>query len=182
MRLVIFFAFILLPLTALSVSTPAKLNPFANNPVVISVEGEKSPIEFYTDDEKSIRFEIRFSSNEMSKLSSNSDSGFNLVLVQVGPDYLIERYFGVLNDQGVMGDRKSADGVYSRKVQFKERKPRSLQFAVFFDDGNSGVHRGDVIPEQHRIPLQQSVSFNIKARPNFIDVMGEIWKKLTGKS
>ncbi len=176
MSLFIFF------LTTVAMANVAETspNPFASAKATLKADGTTDSLEFFTGDEKAVKFEMSF--EPQGALPTGE---FNFVLVQVDSDRLIERYFGVLNDKGLMGDKRADDGVYSRKVQFKERKSRVLSFAIFYDKGEKPIHKGDVIPENLLIPVNQELAVpltaNVKGRPSFLEVIASIWNRFWEK-
>lgn len=62
-----------------------------------------------------------------------------------------------LSDDGKLGDLKAGDKVYSRTIQFKEKKVGAITFFV---------------EDQHGTQLQ------IVARPTFLQLLQNIWSKL----
>lgn len=141
----------------------------------LSVELKKFrifPDYLFTDDDVGVRFTV-------TVLSQDSEIKKNIVLLEVDESLGKIKYRWPLNDEGIQGDLKSGDGLYSRIIQFKEKRPKQLVFYVLEDETNKqGFVATETLPS---VSAQQRATLEIRAHPTFIDVLKDVWKKIKEK-
>lgn len=70
-----------------------------------------------------------------------------------------DKVVGVLNDSGVFGDRRAGDGVFSRKILFKEALAKTIRLHI---EGNT-----------------ETLALTVKPRPTLLEILGQIWSRFT---
>lgn len=120
----------------------------------------------FTEDEKGIRFTLSPTPAQKQNLSSR------LSLFWVDSSGKEIKYLGLLNDEGLFGDRKAGDGVYSRKVEFKQHRPRTLYFAW--------THEDPAQPARLTRPIStdELIKIEVLQRPTFVEIVKRIWSRL----
>ena len=100
-----------------------------------------------------------------------------LTLFEADSTGLKARYRWALVDDGTLGDLKAQDGVYSRAIQFKEKKSRVIQFVVIPEVGGGGSAHQDL----PAVAPHQTATLEIKNRPSMIEILGQVIKKIRNK-
>lgn len=90
------------------------------------------------------------------------------MLVQLLPDGK-ERTVGLLSDDGVLGDSKKGDGIYSRKVQLYERKGGILRFQVVTWEKGEEKRLGELAELQ------------VHSHPVLQDLLATIWNRIQAR-
>jgi len=88
------------------------------------------------------------------------------------------RYRWDLLDNGTLGDQIAGDGIWSRRIQFKEKKITILDFLALSaseEQIQMSLSPGSPAPTDQHI---EKVSLEIKARPTFIDIIKGIFRKI----
>ncbi len=88
-----------------------------------------------------------------------------VTLVEMNGDTQTPKYRWELRDDGTLGDKLTGDGIYSRKIQFKELRPKTLHFAIL---------------DTQNIPTT-TATLEIRAHPTFIDIVRDAWKKIINR-
>ena len=99
-----------------------------------------------------------------------------LTLVQVDEACQEVKYRWKLLDSGTLGDKLAGDGIYSRRVYFKERKPDTLHFTVPIPSNDPGLGGGMCGPPA--MDQEHVVSLTITQRPTFVELMQRVWDRL----
>lgn len=90
------------------------------------------------------------------------------MLVEIDENGKRLQAFLPLLDTGILGDRKPADGFFSRRIRFYEQKARSIRLAVALD-------------ETDHAPLVSLAILDVQARPSFVEMVqsafGRLFKK-----
>lgn len=82
----------------------------------------------------------------------------------------------ILEDNGILGDRKAQDQIYSREIQFKEKYPRKIEFIVAAVKEKDPTQLPTLTVEE--IQKAPRVSLQIQMRPTFIDLMRQVWRRI----
>ncbi|MDP2600203.1 MAG: hypothetical protein Q8P84_05650 [Deltaproteobacteria bacterium] len=82
-----------------------------------------------------------------------------MTLVQVDEGGEKIRYRWEMMDNGLYGDEKAGDNIFSRMISIKERKAGKLYFTVE--------------PNPSRI-----VSISVQPRPNFLQILSTVWNRI----
>lgn len=127
---------------------------------------ELFPSSLYTDDDVKVVFSV--------KVEGLPDPNFSLTLAEVDQSGEKIRFTWPLTDDGNNGDDQAHDGIYSRKVQFKEGRPKTLSFLVTTDPPE-GLKTFGKLPE---VSPSQKATLEFKPRPSMIEVLGQIFRKL----
>lgn len=72
----------------------------------------------------------------------------------------------VITDEGTLGDMTARDGYYSRKIKLIEREAGVLRLALVANTTDS-----------ERLPILAELQ--VVRRPSFLQVLGEVWQKVT---
>jgi hypothetical protein len=64
----------------------------------------------------------------------------------------------ILNDDGVFGDRKAGDGIFSRSVLFKENLTKTIQL--------------------HLEGQAETLALTVKPRPTLQEIISNIWSRM----
>ncbi len=127
------------------------------------------PAEIFVDDEAAILFQVT------PKQADQKPESFTLV--ELDPKTGNPRFSWVLKDEGHQGDFRKEDGLYSRIIQFKEKKPKTIEFWILpqnaLPEGPSGKIAGNVQP----LVIEKGV-LTVKSRPTFIDILREAYYKI----
>lgn len=127
---------------------------------------ELFPSSLYTDDDVKVVFSV--------KVEGAPDTNFSLTLVEVDSSGEKIRFTWPLADDGGNGDDRARDGIYSRKVQFKEGRPKTLTFLATTDPPE-GLKTFGKLPE---VPPSQKATLEFKPRPSMIEILGRIFRKI----
>lgn len=117
---------------------------------------------------------IIFTAKVLAPQSGGNASEPKLSLYQVDETGKPVRYFGIFTDDGVMGDRTAHDGIYSRKVQFHDKKPGVRAFAVMPD-------AGEVQPTTDSLPSSAALAttqIEVIGRPSMLQALSGVWEKI----
>lgn len=82
-----------------------------------------------------------------------------------------------MRDDGQLGDQKAGDGIFSRIVNFKEKKPGTVPYYVLEEKRGSFTD----LPQEldgSQISSEQKRLLNVKPRPSFIELMGQVIDKI----
>lgn len=90
------------------------------------------------------------------------------------------RYIGIMSDDGVMGDRKAGDGIFSKKINLTEKKAGNVYFAAV-EDRASDVSLETGTPSPEVINRYPHVKIEVLRRPSFIEAMGRVWNRILGR-
>jgi hypothetical protein len=126
----------------------------------------------YTDDDVQVIFAVRLDPAE-------KDPPPSLSLVELGPDGEKIRFHWVLTDDGSEGDLQAHDGVYSRKIQFKESRPKKISFAVIAAAPETVRNGSEISPS---ISSEEKGVLEVRARPTFIEILKGIYEKIRHRS
>ena len=85
------------------------------------------------------------------------------------------RYHWELKDEGV-GDLKAHDGIYSRKIQFKEKQPKTLHFLVVSELKQEDLKKYPM--NENKLSFALRATLEIKPRPSFIEILSQVWEKI----
>lgn len=69
-----------------------------------------------------------------------------------------DKIVAVLNDDGVFGDRKAGDGIFSRSILFKENLTKTIQL--------------------HLEGQTETLALTVKARPTLQEIISNIWSRM----
>ncbi len=143
-----------------SLSQAAELKNFQINPDYL-----------FTDEDLGVKFTV-------TVVSQGSEKPKNIILVETRLEGKV-KYRWPLNDTGWNGDEKAGDGIYSREIQFKEKKPRTLVFFVLEQDeeGKGFGNPGESLPAG----LGLRGELEIRAHPTFIDILKGAYEKIRAK-
>lgn len=123
-----------------------------------------SPKNFFVGEDKAVVFGCRFFSDF---------SGSKVVVAEKNEEKKV-KFFWELNDTAFFGDKKAGDGFWSRKVDFKERKEGKITFSFYFVPQDKEV-TASFLDEAK--PVYEDL-ITLSYRPSFIELLGQIWKKL----
>lgn len=101
----------------------------------------------------------------------------HLILYQTNDTNKTFEHRWKMQDNGFMGDKKVGDGIYTRKVEFKEKNPGFIYFAV----GRNAEPRTSGSLTQV-FPDTLKVSIKVIQRPTFFQLLGRLWNRLTNKT
>lgn len=136
-----------------------------------AVESFQASLEkMYTDDDRMILFTAVVD-------PSQKNLPDHLLLLQADETGKKVKYRWKMQDNGFLGDKKGGDGIYSRKVEFKESKAGILFFTVAL---SSELEKTDTI--QYPIPENLKVAVKIIQRPSFLELLGKVWHRLKNGS
>jgi hypothetical protein len=76
-------------------------------------------------------------------------------------------------DDGSEGDFKAGDGIYTRRIQIKESKAKTMTFLVVPESPE-----GPVPGTLPKVAPDQLANLEIKNRPSMIEILGQIWSKI----
>lgn len=129
------------------------------------------PDYLFTDEDLGVKFTV-------TVLPQGAEKAKNIILLELNDEGRV-KYRWPLNDEGRQGDEKSGDGVYSREIQFKERKPKTIVFYVMEEgeEQKGFASPGETLPAV----ATQRAELEIRAHPTFIDILGNAWKKIKAK-
>lgn len=130
-----------------------------------------SPIYLFTDDDVGVKFAV-------TVLSQGSEIPKNISLMEVDEEKEKIKYRWPLNDDGTQGDVKAGDGVYSRNIQFKEKRPKKIVFYVLEEQESS---QGKVSESLPSVSSAQRSVLEIRAHPTMIDILKDVWNKVLAK-
>jgi hypothetical protein len=77
-------------------------------------------------------------------------------------------------DDGASGDFKAGDGIYTRAVQIKESKSKTMKFRVLLEPNDGGGIQKELTPVE---PIQ-TATLEIKNRPSMLEILSEVWAKI----
>lgn len=122
------------------------------------------PQELFTKESTPVTFYAQF--------NEPVPTGKRLAVVEVNPETReVTRYVGALIDDGVLGDRKKGDGVYSRKMQLTEKKAATKIFAVVEEN-----EAGYPLTLEKDYPHQLQI--RVLRRPSFVELVTAAVTKL----
>lgn len=84
------------------------------------------------------------------------------------------RFIWPLTDDGSQGDLIAGDGLYSRKIQFKEKRPKKITFLVA--PIPPGTFETDKTPPI--VPPSQTAVLEIRPRPTFLEILRDVFRKI----
>jgi len=84
------------------------------------------------------------------------------------------RYRWPLTDDGTLGDLAAGDGIYSRKIQFKESRPKKISFLVVL----APPEGFEIRTPPPLVPPSQTGILEIRARPTFLEIMKGVFQKI----
>lgn len=122
------------------------------------IESKITPPSLFTFEDRAVTFSV--------KLKNNRE---DLLLVSLIDDKNFDLYKWDLNDNGVLGDKKKGDSFYSRKIQFKEKKPGIKKFAVITKDEQNLKK----IEDPNRV-----LELEIIKRPSFLELVKGAFQKI----
>ena len=122
------------------------------------------PQQLYTFQDKAVLFE--------AKIKNPPEGKLNWVLVQI-KDGRVHKQLGVLSDSGFLGDRKKGDGIFTRKVRFKGRKPGRLEFAVILHD------QAETLKSLESLESHPTGHLTFVRRPNFFELISQVVSQAT---
>lgn len=131
------------------------------------------PDYLFTDEDLGVKFTV-------TVLSQGAENPKSITLIEVNEEKGFVKYRWPLNDEGTQGDEKAGDGVYSREIQFKEKRPKNLVFYVLEEKGaQKGVAaQSESLPS---VSAHQRSILEIRAHPTFIDILKNAWGKIREK-
>ncbi|MFO1519017.1 MAG: choice-of-anchor X domain-containing protein [bacterium] len=121
------------------------------------------PEAIYTYEEKPVTFIAK---------PNPSSTPRGAVLVQWDPEKEKVLYRWKMTDDGSLGDVRAGDGIYSRTVQFNERKGGVKIFSVV--EGNDEVQAAFLKKED----LGPQASLHVLHQPTFLEIMSQVWQKI----
>jgi len=92
----------------------------------------------------------------------------NVNLAEINSTTQIVKFHWAMNDEGILGDLKKGDGIFSRKVEFKEKRPQTLMFGIYF---------GNDVPAKIE-DKTRTAEVSIIQRPNFIELVKQTFSKI----
>ena len=136
------------------------------------------PSQVFAGDDVSILFQVKVDGTNPSKV---------LNLVEWNADNTEIKYHWELSDDGARGDQKAGDGIYSRIIQFKEQKVKTINFWVTDQNLAENTNPSSVflhktspqIQNPELISDKQKASLQIIARPTFQDILKNAYQKFT---
>lgn len=142
---------------------------------------EVIPSEIFVSEDASILFKARY--------SSSSPKPKTLSLVEWNQTGSEIKYHWELMDDGSQGDEVANDSIFSRVVQFKEKKIKTLSFWVteekLADNTNpTSVFLHKTSPQLSSavaIPENQKATLNIISRPTFQEILKNAYQKFMNK-
>lgn len=131
------------------------------------------PEYLFTDEDLGVNFAVKV-------VPQGSENPKTITLMEVDETRGNIKYRWPLNDEGTHGDKKAADGVYSREIQFKERKPKQIVFYVLEENADlKGPPTGNVgLPS---ISAAQREVLEIRAHPTFTEIIKNAFHKIWEK-
>ncbi len=134
---------------------------------------QMDPNYLFTDEDLGVKFTA-------TVLSQGSEIPESITLVEVNEEKGFVKYRWPLNDQGRQGDLKAGDGVYSREIQFKEKRPTQLVFYVLEEtEAQKGAAlKGESLPA---VLSNQRAVLEIRAHPTFVEILKDVWRKIKEK-
>ncbi|MBL7714347.1 MAG: hypothetical protein JNL01_02700 [Bdellovibrionales bacterium] len=122
------------------------------------------PKELFTKESTPVTFYAQF--------AEPVPTGKRLAVVEMDPESgKVIRYVGALIDDGVLGDRKKNDGVFSRKMQLTEKMATTKTFAVV-EENEAGYPLTLSKDYPHQLQIK------ILRRPSFVELVTAAVSKL----
>lgn len=110
------------------------------------------PESVFTHDDVKVLFVIPYDSKEELFLYRTDAEGNPLKLL------------ATLNDAGAQGDARKDDQVFTRRLQFKESKPKTIYFKIF---------------DQAQRPITHQVAtLTVTPRPTFVQTLERVWSRI----
>ncbi len=128
------------------------------------------PSELFVDEEAPVLFRFQAASSAENKPAS-------FLLVEIDAKTGNPRFNWALKDEGGRGDFQANDGIYSRVIQFKEKKPKKIEFWIL-PQGSLQEGSNDLSAETLRPQILEKKFLEIQARPTFIDILKEAYYKI----
>jgi len=128
------------------------------------------PSQLFVDEEAPVLFRFETKSN-----SAESKPAF--LLIEIDSKTGNPRFSWTLKDEGGRGDLQANDGIYSRVIQFKEKKPKKMEFWIV-PQGSLQEGSNDLSAETLRPQILEKKFLEIQARPTFIDILKEAYYKI----
>lgn len=127
------------------------------------------PNSLFVDQEGSILFSVQVDSSQVKPEM--------VYLIEIDKKGELIRYHWPLKDDGSFGDLKAGDGVYSRVIQFKEKRSTQLRFLVTASQDEEKMKQHLKIEELNSSSILKA-DLEITPRPSFLEIMAQIWKKI----
>lgn len=90
-------------------------------------------------------------------------------------------FLGWMNDSGVMGDQEKGDGIFTRKIQFKEYLAGRIELYAVHVALNSSVEEefaGKHSIDELNVVRGKPIVLEIQRRPTFIETMAQVWSRI----
>lgn len=126
-----------------------------------NIELKVDPDRLYTLDDKAVLFTTKF---------TPPPGVGRLAVVQLTETGQIKKHLGFLNDDGVLGDSKKQDGIWSRRVRFKGHTASKLQLALAWESTATSANSQYLAKNE----------LEFIRRPNFPQLLSQVWHRLTG--
>ena len=84
------------------------------------------------------------------------------------------RFLWPLTDDGTQGDLVAGDGLYTRKIQYKERRPTRITFLV----APAPPENFQTKQPPPAVPPSQSNAIEVRGRPSFLEILRDIFNKI----
>ncbi len=146
-------------------------NPTAADSLAHVEWAHVSPTALYTSEEKTLLFTAAVTiPPELPNAT--------ITVLQLNPEQTGIKYRWELVDDGTYGDVQAHDGIYSRKMEFKEYRPTTLQFVVALEM-NQPPRRPRIDPLPENLRTEQHVAVTVTPQPTFVEILRQIWHRLT---
>ena len=127
------------------------------------------PNRLFVDEDSKVLFAVE---------SPNTPSNQTITLVELDESGTKVKFRWQLTDDGTQRDWKSGDHIFSRRIQFKEKRPRTLIFRVVDESAESLPADSQTPPT---VPTNQQATLVIEARPTMIDILKDVYRKMKEK-
>ncbi len=158
---------------------------FLNSPLSYTNEKhihlEVIPSEIFVSEDASILFKAHYRSSSAKPKA--------LTLVEWNQTGSEIKYHWELMDDGSQGDEVANDSIFSRVVQFKEKKIKTLSFWVTDEKLSDNTNPTSVflhkaspqLSSAAAIPENQKATLNIISRPTFQEILKNAYQKFIDK-
>ena len=117
------------------------------------------PSSLYVDQEEKLQILVKPKAIPGVKLPSK------LFVIKVDENGRRIEELAVITDEGLLGDMKSGDGYYSRKIKIIERKAGTLRLSLATKEDSNEV-----------FPILNQIQ--VVSRPSFLQVLQQVWNKI----
>ncbi len=129
------------------------------------------PIEEIHADQKSVFVKESTNLIVSARVHPSNLPKARLSVVRIDESGQVLQLMGIATDDGVMGDKKAGDGIYTRKIIVYAKKPGTFLYA-FAEENPDGT-----LPKKIETP-QNHLAIEILQHPTLMGALKEVWKKL----